>query len=267
MKTSKIKVHFTDNELLQPTNPVTVNLIGAGGTGSKVLTCLVEMNHSLIMLGHAGLDVRLWDDDIVTNANLGRQRFAQSETGLNKAVALINRANRWAGTNWKAETRKFEKASLSQSAENAAANIFISCVDNVATRFEIAEILNKARKDYRQDRPLYWMDYGNSRYTGQVILSTVGDIEQPKSRKYEPVANLPFITDEYPDLLKHAETKDDTPSCSLAQALEQQDLYINGALAQLGSSLLWGLFRNGLTQHRGFFLNLTEFRTQPILVG
>ena len=104
MNTEKPKVHFTDNYLLNPTNPILVNLIGAGGTGSKVLTALMEMNHSLIELGHSGLQIRLWDDDIVTNANLGRQRFAESETGLYKSVALINRANRFSGTNWKAET-------------------------------------------------------------------------------------------------------------------------------------------------------------------
>lgn len=82
MNTEKTKIHFTDNNLINPTNPITVNLIGAGGTGSKVLTALMEMNHSLMALGHAGLKVRLWDDDVVTEANLGRQRFASSETGL-----------------------------------------------------------------------------------------------------------------------------------------------------------------------------------------
>ena len=107
MNIEKTKVHFTDNYLINPTNPITVNLIGAGGTGSKVLTSLIEMNHSLIALGHAGLSVRLWDDDSITEANLGRQRFADSEAGLYKSVALINRANRWSGTNWKAETIKF----------------------------------------------------------------------------------------------------------------------------------------------------------------
>ena len=59
MNTEKPKVHFTDNYLISPTNPITVNLIGAGGTGSKVLTALMEMNHSLIELGHTGLRVRL----------------------------------------------------------------------------------------------------------------------------------------------------------------------------------------------------------------
>src|SRR5690606_13656720 len=74
-ESSRTKVHFTDNYLLNPTNPITVNVIGAGGTGSKVLTALMEINESLIALGHAGLQVRLWDDDIITTANLGRQRF------------------------------------------------------------------------------------------------------------------------------------------------------------------------------------------------
>ena len=75
MSTEKINVHFTDMDLINATNPVTVNLIGAGGTRSKVLTALLEMNDSLMALGHAGLSVRLWDDDIITEANLGRQRF------------------------------------------------------------------------------------------------------------------------------------------------------------------------------------------------
>lgn len=71
--TTKTKIHFTDNELLNPTNPLTINLIGAGGTGSQVLTALARMNHALIELGHAGFIVKLWDDDKVSEANLGRQ--------------------------------------------------------------------------------------------------------------------------------------------------------------------------------------------------
>lgn len=265
--TPKMRIHFTDNYLLNPTNPIEVNLIGAGGTGSKVLTALLEMNHSLIDLGHAGLSVRLWDDDIITEANLGRQRFAQCELGLHKSVALINRANRWSGTNWKAETVKFQNNPLGKAPENAQANIYISCVDTVSARFEIAEILRgiNNRWGYR-NTPKYWLDFGNGKFTGQVILSTIEKLEQPQSEKYETVAHLPFVTEEFGDLLKQSESEDDTPSCSLAEALEKQDLYINSTLAQMGCSLLWNLFRNGLTENRGFFLNLKDFRSQPIKV-
>ncbi|MBS7234087.1 PRTRC system ThiF family protein [Flavobacterium psychroterrae] len=264
----KTKVHFTDNDIINPTNPILVNLIGAGGTGSKVLTTLMEMSYSLIELGHAGLQVRLWDDDVITRANLGRQRFAECEIGLYKSVALINRANRFSGTNWKAETVKFEKDGLDKLPENAGASIYISCADSVKARFEIADILKMLNngKAY-SNRPRYWLDFGNSQNTGQVLLSTIGTIQQPNSEKYETVASLPFVTDEFGELLKQSEEQDDTPSCSLAEALEKQDLFINSSLTQMGCSLLWGLFRNGMTEYRGFFHNLKDFNTHPIKVA
>ncbi|PTD13694.1 PRTRC system ThiF family protein [Flavobacterium columnare] len=268
MNTTKTAVHFTDNYLLNPTNPISVNLIGAGGTGSKVLTALMEMNHSLIELGHTGLQVRLWDDDIITSANLGRQRFAESETGLYKSVALINRSNRWSGTNWKAETVKFEKDNFGRLPEKARATITITCVDNVQARFGVAEILKEVSYlRHYQDEPKYWLDFGNSQNTGQVLLSTIGAIKQPYSEKYETVASLPFVTEEFDELLKRSEQEDNTPSCSLAEALEHQDLFINSSLTQMGCSLLWNLFRRGMTEYKGFFHNLKDFTTHPIKVA
>jgi PRTRC genetic system ThiF family protein len=263
---NKTKVHFVDSALINPTNPVTVNLIGAGGTGSQVLTALARMNHALSELNHAGLSVRLWDDDVISEANLGRQLFAESEMGLYKSVALINRANRFFGTNWKAETQKFQKDDLGKLQSNMKSEIYISCVDSVKSRFDIAEILNELKMDksYYRNQCKYWMDFGNSQFTGQVLLSTIGNIRQPNSEKYETVENLPFITEEFGELLKISESEDNTPSCSLAEALEKQDLFINSNLAQMGSSLLWNLFRNGLTENRGFFLNLKNFTAQPI---
>ena len=262
----KTKVHFTDNALINPTNPITVNLIGAGGTGSQVLTALARMNHALTELNHAGLSIRLWDDDVVTEANLGRQLFAECELELYKSVVLINRVNRFFGTNWKAETLRFEKDDLGKLQSNMKSEIYISCVDSVKSRFDIAEILNELKidKSYYRNQCKYWMDFGNSQFTGQVLLSTVGNIKQPNSEKYETVKKLPFVTEEFGELLKQSEIEDDTPSCSLAEALEKQDLFINSTLAQMGCSLLWNLFRNGLTENRGFFLNLKNFQSQPI---
>ena len=263
---NKTKVHFVDSALINPTNPITVNLIGAGGTGSQVLTALARMNHALTELNHAGLFVRLWDDDVITEANLGRQLFAESELELYKSVALINRVNRFFGTNWKAETQKFEKNGLGKLKSNMKSEIYISCVDSVKSRFDIAEILNELKidKGYYRNQCKYWIDFGNSQFTGQVLLSTIGNIKQPNSEKYETVENLPFITEEFGELLKISEAEDNTPSCSLAEALEKQDLFINSSLAQMGSSLLWSLFSNGLTENRGFFLNLKNFHSKPI---
>lgn len=268
MNSEKLKVHFTDSNLINPANPITVNVIGAGGTGSKVMTAILEMNHSLIELGHAGLFVRLWDDDVITHANLGRQRFAECEVGLHKSVAIINRVNRFTGTNWKAESIKFEKDPLDRLPDHAGATIYISCVDTVKARFEIADILNRLNNSRGySNRPLYWLDFGNSQNSGQVILSTIGTIRQPNSEKYETVASLPFVTEEFGEQLIQSEEQDNTPSCSLAEALKKQDLFINSSLVQMGCSLLWSLFRNGFTPYRGFFHNLKDFSTHPIKVG
>ena len=266
-KAAKPAVHIVPKELLQPYNPVTVNLIGAGGTGGQVLTALARMNHALNALGHAGLFVRVFDDDRVDAANLGRQLFTTAELGQYKSVALINRVNRFFGTNWKAETLRYGK-DLMTDRYLVSATITISCVDTVAARYEIADVLMSLTETYHgRNHVQYWMDFGNSRSSGQVILSTLEKIQQPASELYNPVGDLPLVTEEFKDLLIATESGDNTPSCSLAEALTKQDLFINSALANCGASLLWQLFREGILFNRGFFLNLADFRTQPLKVA
>ena len=51
------RVHYTYSYLLNPQHPVTVNLIGGGGTGSQVLTNLARLDVTLRALGHPGLFV------------------------------------------------------------------------------------------------------------------------------------------------------------------------------------------------------------------
>ncbi|MUV04636.1 PRTRC system ThiF family protein [Flavobacterium rakeshii] len=255
------KAHFIAPELLNPTNPISVCLIGAGGTGSQVLTGLARMSHSLQQLGHAGFQVSLWDDDVITDANRGRQLFAECEVGLSKATALITRTNRFFGTAWKA----IEKPFTTDTATGRNA-IYISCVDSTAARFGISQVLDDLDlSTHRTDTPRYWMDFGNSKDIGQVILSSIGKIKQPKSEKFDTVESMPFVTEEFAELL-HRSDNDDTPSCSLAEALEKQDLFVNSVLAQMGCSLLWQLFRKGYTEQRGVFVNLGNFRTVPLIL-
>lgn len=264
MTTQLPAVHIADNYLLNPTNPVTVNLIGAGGTGSQVLTALARMNHSLIALGHPGLYLRLFDDDLVTKSNLGRQLFAPSELGMHKAAALIARINRFFGSNWISIPHRYEVSDKLRS--HLRANITISCVDTVKARFDIASVLSKLDKQNNgPSKSIYWMDFGNSRYTGQVLLSTVQSVKQPPSKIFRTVAQLPSVTKQYGRLLKQVK-EDDQPSCSMSEALAKQDLFINTSLSALGASLLWNLFREGMTPHRGFFLNLKQFSSNPIPV-
>lgn len=265
---TKAAMHYTANYLINPTNPVTVNLIGAGGSGSVMLTALARMNHSLKALGHAGLQVQLFDDDVVTAANLGRQLFGTAELGMLKSEALINRTNLFFGTNWKAVNERYSPNTMHCFPNGGRANIFISCVDTVSARFDIDKAISALANcmDRGRDKAFYWMDLGNSHRSGQVLISTIDSIEQPDSKLYNPVSDLPKVTDEFKDLLD-AQIDNAEPSCSVAEALEKQDLFINPTLVNMGASLLWSMFRNGMTEHRGFFMNLKDYRSQPIPVG
>ncbi|RZK42672.1 MAG: PRTRC system ThiF family protein [Pedobacter sp.] len=264
----KPKVHFIDSYLLDPTNPITVSLIGAGGTGSHMLHALARINFKLVTLGKAGLQVTVFDPDQIEAPNLGRAEFSESFVGTNKAVAIVAYINRKYGTNWKALPESYQPFSLRSIPVNRNANLTICCVDSVKARFEIAEVLDKlvSNSSGYRDRPIYCMDFGNDKYTGQVILSTVTETRQPESKKFIPVSVLPSLAQEYAELMGSSEEEKSTPSCSLLEALDKQSLFINSALANLGGALIDQMLDNGLVTSRGFFVNLETFRTEPILL-
>lgn len=260
------RVHYTDSYLLNPNHPVTVNLIGAGGTGSQVLTCLARLDITLRALGHPGLHVTLYDPDEVTTANIGRQLFGYSDLGLNKAECLVTRVNNFFGNDWKAKPDIFPEV-LKNANRYDLANITITCTDNVKSRIDMWKLLKAVPvPDYRDyTTPLYWMDFGNTQTAGQVVMGTVPrKIKQPSSTKYQCVGSLKVIT----RYVRYSGVKveDSGPSCSLAEALEKQDLFINSTLAQLGCNILWKMFRNGMIEHHGLYLNLETMKVNPINV-
>lgn len=262
----KPNVHFVHSYLLNPTNPISVNLVGAGGTGSHMLHALARINFKLHALGKAGLQVNVFDPDIIEAPNLGRAEFSERLIGLNKAVAIVAHINRQYGTNWKAVPENYGPFSLRSIPENRSANVTICCVDTVKARFEIADVLNRlaAKSASFRDEPLYCLDFGNSKFTGQLILSTLKDISQPESKKFKPVAKLPSLTQEYAHMLVDDDHGKGAPSCSLLEALDKQSLFINSTLANLGGALFDQMLDNGMITSRGFFINLESFRTEPI---
>ena len=260
------RVHYIDNYLINPQHPVTVNLIGAGGTGSQVLTCLARLDTALRGLGHPGLFITVYDSDIVTEANIGRQLFSPSDIGLNKAQCLVTRMNNFFGNDWKAVPDIYP-AALKDARRDNLANITITCTDNIKSRLDLWNILKAVPvSEYRSyETPLYWMDFGNSQTKGQVLVGTLRDkIVQPSSQEYIPVPRMNVITEEV-DYSQVREV-DSGPSCSLAEALGKQDLFINSMLAQIGCEILWRMLKEGRTFHRGAYLNLDTLRVSPIPV-
>jgi hypothetical protein len=129
----------------------------------------------------------------------------------------------------------------------------------------IAEkMLSKPVEGYDYSKPLYWLDFGNTQNSRQVIMGTFGEIRQPQSKKYIPVGKLPCITERFD--LSLGDEREAGPSCSLAEVIEKQDLFINSTLANIGTKLLWKLFREGMTNQAGVFLNMDTLKMNPAML-
>lgn len=247
--------HYIDKYLLEPTHNITVNLIGVGGTGSVVLSLLPRMHYSLKALGYpAGFDVTIYDGDTVSEANVIKQLFHSSEIGQNKAIALTTRINRFFELDWKAVPSLFTIKD-----KNNTANITITCTDTVKSRKNINKSLVRPKigkyGDMINKVPFYWLDIGNRRNDGQIVLGTPFECRQPES-KYQTVSKLPSVLDLYQNYAYLASDSDQGPSCSLMEAIQQQDLFINGILAHLAINLLWKLFTQYYITEHALFVNL-----------
>lgn len=269
------KAHYFHPYLQQPLHPITVNVIGAGGTGSVVMKELARINASLLALDHKGIYVRCFDPDIVTYANLGRQLYSESDVNMSKATCIVSRINNFFGFNWQAYPISWPSDPSTwiaefEEKENIAANITLTCVDSTVSRFLIHEFLKEVVPEIKNImyKPLYQIDFGNDKNMGQVILSTAQKINQPRTEIHETVHSLPGFIERY-NITRKLLKKDMTSlhsqgingqlssgSCSLAEALYKQDLFINTTVANYGCHLLWKMFRSIYTTSHGVCVNL-----------
>jgi len=229
--------HFIQKEGNQ--DPVTIAVIGAGGNGSHFLYSLAALQNVLYQIRGQELAVMVYDDDLVEKHNCGRQLFFEQEIGMSKSRAIIQRINRSYGYSWEFREQKMKSC--------PSANIVVTCTDNIASR----KIIEKARSKTHQHRyhnhysNLYWLDMGNDRNSGNVILSTF-----VKSGNN----SLKSVFEIFPELMKKKE--DNKPSCGMLESLMQQDVFINKIIATLAAKMLKTLFLDSTTNHHGIFVDI-----------
>lgn len=230
-------------------HPVKVALIGCGGNGAQMLTGLARLDRAVRALGGHGLTVTAWDGDSVSTANVGRQLFYPADVGTNKAVTLVTRLNAGFGLNWEARP---EHAHANNN-WHCRPNLVISCVDSASARLEIGRCL----QGNRNNNP-YWLDLGNRAEDGQVVLGLVHGVSGRQ--------RLPHVLDLFPEIAAGDVPDDDAPSCSLAEALERQALFVNDAVVTQAKEILWRLFRTGELGWHGAFVNTRLGRVTPLAV-
>ena len=235
------------------TKQVNILLVGAGGTGSRILEKLVCLHRALIAKGHPqGLMVTVVDPDTVSAANIGRQAFYPGDIGCYKSDVLVYRANMALGdVRWKSVIAKLDTRSGLEPFD-----MVIGAVDNRAARLAILRGLENCMSGCR-----YWLDTGNRSNDGQVVLGEVPS----RKRQTDSKERLPHIGELYPQLIDPAaEDPDEGPSCSLAEALEKQSLYINSAVSDFAMNILWNLFTDGQIDTHGAFINLKRMMVTPL---
>jgi len=231
------------------TQPIHITMVGGGGSGSNALDALCQLHHGLIAVGHPfGLKVTLYDSDTVSESNVGRQRFTHCDIGNNKSTTLINRYNLAYGLEWESRPIHF----VAESMVHRVPEILITCVDTISTRTDIGNYIQRYTDEKSNDM---WLDFGNGKTTGQVIL---GHLMNNENR-------IPNVYDLYPELEDMEE--DNEPSCSLAEAIQSQDLFVNRSIVDAGINILWQLLRKGEIDHHGVFINQETSEVKPLKIN
>jgi PRTRC genetic system ThiF family protein len=232
--------------LVAPSSPVEVTVVGAGGTGSHFLDALASLDFVLRKQTHPGLHVRVYDDDAVSEFNAGRSRFSPADVGLNKAAILIHRLNAFYGIEWEAHPRRVDPADLGRE------RLLVTCVDSGAFRADLGA-------EAHSWRDTLWLDMGNGADTANCILGHLGGTHNDPLR-------LPNVYDLYGAAALRAGDADDTPSCSMEEALRRQSLPINRMVATWGMTLLHELIAHGSLAYHGLFISLSGVQVSRLQI-
>lgn len=201
----------TPPPLLEPIYPISVHVVGAGGTGIEILRKLSQFHIALKNSGHPGIRVVVWDGDIIEEHNLCRQLYHRDEIGMMKSRALVKRYNEFFGFRWSFRDNVTPSSIINHGC------IIIGCTDTIFSRRILLDIA-KNRKS------TIYIDCGNGKDYGQVLVQ-----KGPKG----------VITDWLSQDLKEDV---ETPSCSIADSLGKQNVMINGWVAQIACQAFHDLF-------------------------
>lgn len=250
--------------------PLTIVLVGAGGTGARIMPPLTQMLRQ-------GDSIAVVDHDIVEDRNLMRQHFVTSDIGQHKATVMMRRYSRPGRIDVRAFTGKLEAETahgymqdllgsmtdrVRTRLDTSRGVVFIGAVDNAEARLAI-----KAAMEYCADHngnPSAWIDVGNETRGGQVLLNTRQWLTRVRADGQD-VDGLWSMRGIYamPQLLKVV--KDD-PSESCGMRIDLQTVQVNHLSAACALNCLsWLLLGIPFSNTGAFFSTLNAM--QPIPIG
>ena len=237
------------NELKAPecwlTQSPEILVIGAGGTGSEVLSRLFKLNFLIQKLGGNQLNITVADGDIVSEFNIGRQNFYNCDIGFNKADILINRFNAFGNCNWRSIARNL----AAKDVEDLEPDIVVTCVDSGNFRADLGKHFKKRTTN------ILWLDGGNDSHSGQVVIGHLG----------KHLSKVPNVYDLFGRSLRTVSK--DSPSCSTEQAIQKQTFGINSQIAEVMCQLIWQLLRFTKIEQHIVYTDVQRLETTAIGVS
>ena len=221
-------------------------LVGCGGTGSFLASHIARLLAGST-LAKGVSEVVFVDGDTVEGANIGRQLFSLGDLGQNKATVLATRYNRSYGLDirYVPEYLADDNAYDLLKTTFKTPTLLLGCVDTAATR---KKILTYTKRLAGERAALWWLDAGNGRLDGQLVLGSTRSVSKIRTGigAYF-VEYLPYPPLIYPELVDLAQDLEEPRSCAELLAAEVQSLNVNAYIAGLAAELLRRFLAGELT--------------------
>lgn len=250
---TNIDLSFSQAAVVMPRDYSSLRFIvvGAGGTGSYVIPAIARLMFELKQSQSKPVEMLIVDPDVVKSGNIPRSNFCSAEIGSFKAQSLAKRiALAWGlECHYANELFDGEKHLKASSSDYRSLKVIVGSVDNHLARRDMHLAITKGLIHSPSDAPdLWWIDGGNGRSSGQVLVGS-------NTKKIKPALHfagtsicrsLPAPSLLHPDLLdaekkvKSADTE--RLSCPDRIRLGEQSLNINQRVAVEMAEMLTEMF-------------------------
>lgn len=217
---------------LAKNRPVTIVIIGAGGTGGYVIPHL----YRIAFTSEHPCRIIIADGDIVERKNLIRQNFAECDIGENKAEVMAERYSEVFGIETEyipdfieSEEQLCELLDVKGGwNEPKPIGILIGAVDNNRSRVMCHNV-------FQTLDDMIYIDAGNGEYTGQVVCG----VKQSGTVMSKPAARV------YPEILTDVEKFPSELSCAERSVSAPQSIAANLFASTAIASMLYYLLIEG----------------------
>jgi PRTRC genetic system ThiF family protein len=208
-------------------------LVGCGGTGGFLAEAVCRL-----LIGRPAA-VYLVDPDRVEAHNVARQAFDLGDVGRFKAEVLAERLARRFGREVGYSVLPYDRELHARVFEGAGGlRLLVGCVDNAAARRAIAATLDHPQWGPGGSRSVWWLDSGNLRNAGQVLLGNATRADELRGAFLPALGRcraLPAPSLQRPDLLDAPPAPRPAPDCAEAVAEGEQGGTINQAVAAVAA--------------------------------